>query len=1131
MVLLPNLALSLSENGSDPGSDWTRKGDDWHLVIIRARHCSYIVAIAYMDHTIGARGINIQKLKQLQKAILYYKLPYIIFADWNMDPGALRESGFTDQIDGEIKVAQGVTETCISGNILDYLVVSRSFASAIELHIASPRSPWRAHKGFEVDITRSPRAIHILAVLKPKAFNLENLVDPEHRPDWDDCEDESDEADVKAEDNEELNLDADKFAILLEPILSKEILLPAIQLGRSYRSLSRQSEKYLSLSTTGMPGIGGSGSRGDFPKFKRQPLEHWSQANVTGKHTVEARVWCNAENRIIEMIRAKKRQNSEKFQKRIQKGMDFTAKELAKIPKDTYIGDIVEKAYFMYKLTIGITLDMEALKILLIIAHRRTAEAELEHKAAISASVRNWAARAVEGSAKQGHAYLRQADAVVTDAYAEDIIEGHVTIDPDKSVALRKLTWEKYWSRDQDNINELSATLNKLRNEALYSDIDLDIIEDSDVSQHIRMLRNSRGLGFDWWAPAEVKALPPEAHHKWGCSFRQAERLVSVPIQVMINLMGIMKKSTGGERTIALQATWVVIWASMRGIKAKEFDKGRAQFWDSAIAGASALQAGLMRRLIEEVGVLSGLSTLGIYWDMQKFYDSLDLVILIQVVMHHGYSLKLAAIDLQIHVGLRILRWCGSCSSPLAPSTSVLAGGKFSNSYARLYLYDILEELHNDFSSVTLGEHVDDVATLGVGIEDEVLDTMKHLAEQFSDRLKRVKLTISPKTVVTSSSPQLALKLCKFMEQIGITSTAARAARDLGVDAGSGVRRSTLVQKARHTKAKRRTGRLSILQKICSRAKKLYATNIWASSNYGNLAMGVAPLSIRQLRSHAGQAALGRAGQCSTTAIAVAFDKYTDPASKIRVDIVVQWLKLWARSTSSRQEKIQGLWASQLRRLQTTKRWNAVNGPIRAVICTLLDIGWMPVTANAWRGSMNHDIIEGEPLWWKFTGIGDFSELIDAIARSAMDQHWAKASEHMDGQGLAGGADLAVVKKHLRHYQKRGQEDKYKALCVITAGACWPRARKHQADLLPSPACVRCGHASEDTLHFFWQCPGNRDIDDPRIAATDNLATKALQSENKCLWLRGIIPVGLYPTVPPPPVKARTLTTLVAQLS
>ena len=70
--------------------------------------------------------------------------------------------------------------------------------------------------------------------------------------------------------------------------------------------------------------------------------------------------------------------------------------------------------------------------------------------------------------------------------------------------------------------------------------------------------------------------------------------MASVPIQVMVNLMALMKKIAGGERSVALQATWVVIWASIRGIEAKNYDKRRAQFWDSAIAGASAQDAGLL---------------------------------------------------------------------------------------------------------------------------------------------------------------------------------------------------------------------------------------------------------------------------------------------------------------------------------------------------------------------------------------------------------------------------------------------------------------------------------------------------------------------------------------------------------
>ena len=87
-------------------------------------------------------------------------------------------------LDGEIKVAPGISETCISGNILDFLVVSRTFSSAISLFQASPRSPWRAHKGFDIDIIRSPRSVHILSVIKPKALDIEHLQDKEDRPLW-----------------------------------------------------------------------------------------------------------------------------------------------------------------------------------------------------------------------------------------------------------------------------------------------------------------------------------------------------------------------------------------------------------------------------------------------------------------------------------------------------------------------------------------------------------------------------------------------------------------------------------------------------------------------------------------------------------------------------------------------------------------------------------------------------------------------------------------------------------------------------------------------------------------------------------------------------------------------------------
>ena len=42
------------------------------------------------------------------------------------------------------------------------------------------------------------------------------------------------------------------------------------------------------------------------------------------------------------------------------------------------------------------------------------------------------------------------------------------------------------------------------------------------------------------------------------------------------------------------------------------------KFWEDAVKGSSALQAGLRRRLLDEVTVALGQDTAAIYWDIEK---------------------------------------------------------------------------------------------------------------------------------------------------------------------------------------------------------------------------------------------------------------------------------------------------------------------------------------------------------------------------------------------------------------------------------------------------------------------------------------------------------------------------------
>ena len=150
-------------------------------------------------------------------------------------------------------------------------------------------------------------------------------------------------------------------------------------------------------------------------------------------------------------------------------------------------------------------------------------------------------------------------------------------------------------------------------------------------------------------------------------------------------------------------------------------------------------------------------------------------------------------------------------------------------------------------------------------------------------------------------------------------------------------------------------------------------------------------------------------------------------------------------------------------------------------------------------------------LWWKFTGIGDFTQLYKSIGLSAMKTHWEHAAGHFSGEGMAGGVDFTAVKRHLKHYSAHGMEDKYYALCTIASGACWPRSRKHKEDLLGDPKCIRCGHSVEDDTHFFWQCPANNLLENEDVKATAHLEKHAVKSSTKCLWNRGLPPGFHWP--------------------
>ena len=72
--------------------------------------------------------------------------------------------------------------------------------------------------------------------------------------------------------------------------------------------------------------------------------------------------------------------------------------------------------------------------------------------------------------------------------------------------------------------------------------------------------------------------------------------------------------------------------------------------WDAAVKGSSALKAGLLSLLRDEMAIRLGMDSLVTLWDMEKFYDNIDILILVDEATKLEYLTMLLCLGLQMHM-------------------------------------------------------------------------------------------------------------------------------------------------------------------------------------------------------------------------------------------------------------------------------------------------------------------------------------------------------------------------------------------------------------------------------------------------------------------------------------------------
>ena len=136
--------------------------------------------------------------------------------------------------------------------------------------------------------------------------------------------------------------------------------------------------------------------------------------------------------------------------------------------------------------------------------------------------------------------------------------------------------------------------------------------------------------------------LPRRAFDGLALVLQAVEKSLALPTQTSVNVVALLDKPSGdGERPITLTGYQNAIHMAGCKNEMRNWDSEQHGWWDDAVKGNSALQSGLLRRVYEEVASLNGQSAVCMFFDVEKFYESVCLYNLVDHAMARDFPRRL----------------------------------------------------------------------------------------------------------------------------------------------------------------------------------------------------------------------------------------------------------------------------------------------------------------------------------------------------------------------------------------------------------------------------------------------------------------------------------------------------------
>ena len=159
-------------------------------------------------------------------------------------------------------------------------------------------------------------------------------------------------------------------------------------------------------------------------------------------------------------------------------------------------------------------------------------------------------------------------------------------------------------------------------------------------------MKSERACGLDHWTPNNWLNLPIDARKDVASILSECETGLVWPHQVMQNAVALLGKSATDDRPISLTSLLYAVYVKIKKHVIADFDRAHATWWDSAVAGNSCLREGIRRRK----------HCVDTFLDLEKFYDSIDNVKLIQQACQLKWNPVVLYMSLLVHMAPRELR-------------------------------------------------------------------------------------------------------------------------------------------------------------------------------------------------------------------------------------------------------------------------------------------------------------------------------------------------------------------------------------------------------------------------------------------------------------------------------------------